>query len=409
MDFENHGWVRRHPISSFHPFVLEVPLPVKGRTVIMRVCFLNLNLQGGGAERQLVQLARHWPRDNQHHLRVVLLERKGVWLDELPVNVPYHALAPRMPPGSLAKFFWALRLVPQLQKFFRENPCDVALTFLWLPTVVAAIALRRLPNPPLLIWSVQSDLERDFAFHWDGWMRRWLVRTFLPKRVNHFIATSKGVRQKTQTLLGVPGDRFTVIPNSVELAHIREMAAIPDSIPLKKAPVRLISVGRLHPAKGMDVLLHALAKINRQGDGWECYILGDGSERSRLMQLAEASGLNRRLSFVGYKQNPYAWLRTADIFVSPSRWETFGIAIVEAMALGLPVIATATDGANDIISNGVNGLLVPVDDASALADAITNLMHNPSLRQRLGEKAKQKAQQFDAPLIAQRYAELLEQ
>ncbi len=374
----------------------------------MRICFLNLNLQGGGAERQLVQLVRHWPRNN-HLLRVVLLERKGVWLDELPVNVPYHALSPQMPPGSLRKILWTFWLVPRLRKFLIEHPCDVVLTFLWLPTVLAAIALHQLPNPPLLVWSVQSDLARDFAFHRDGWLRRRIVLTFLPKRVNHFIAPSEGIRRKTQAFLSVPADRCTVIPNGVELARIREMAAMPDAVPPKEAPVRLVSVGRLHPAKGTDVLLHALAKINRQGDDWECYILGDGSERSRLTQLAEAFGLNGHLSFVGYKRNPYAWLRTADIFVSPSRWETFGIAIVEAMALGLPVIATATDGAKDIISDGVNGLLVPVDDASALADAITKLMHDPSLRQRLGEKAKQKAQQFDAPLIAQRYAELLEQ
>ena len=374
----------------------------------MRICFLNLNLQSGGAERQLVQLVRHWPRNN-HHLRVVLLEQKGVWLDELPVNVPYHALAPRMPPGSLRKILWTFWLVPRLRKFLIEHPCDVVLTFLWLPTVLAAIALHQLPNPPLLVWSVQSDLTRDLKLHWDGWLRQWLVRTLLPKKVNHFIAVSEGVRRKIQMFLGIPADRFTVIPNGIDLNRIRDMAVKPDPIPPKEVPVRLISIGRLHLAKGMDVLLHALAKVKHQSHDWECYILGDGPERSRLMQMATVLELNGYLSFFGYTPNPYAWLRTADIFVSPSRWETFGIAIVEAMALGLPVIATATDGAKDIISDGVNGLLVPVDDASALADAITKLMHDPSLRQRLGEKAKQKAQQFDAPLIAQRYAELLEQ
>ncbi|MFN3420616.1 MAG: glycosyltransferase [Armatimonadota bacterium] len=374
----------------------------------MRVCFLNLNLQGGGAERQLVQLARHWPR-NDHHLRVVLLERKGVWLDELPINVPCHALSPQMPSGSLVRILWALRLIPRLKRFFREHPCDIVLTFLWLPTVLAAIALRRMPNSPLLVWSVQSDLERELALHWDEWLRRWIVLTFLPKQVDHFIAISKGIRRKTQALLGIPDDRFTVIPNGIEMTRIREMSAMVDNDQPKKSSLRLVTVGRLHPAKGIDVLLHALAKINHQGHSWECYILGDGPERLRLMQLARELELDERISFVGYERNPYIWLRKADIFVSPSRWETFGIAIVEAMALGLPVIATATDGAVDIIDDGVDGLLVPVEDASALADAITELMHNPSLRQRLGEKAKQKAQQFDAPLIAQQYAELLEQ
>ncbi|MEM2445722.1 MAG: glycosyltransferase [Candidatus Bathyarchaeia archaeon] len=373
----------------------------------MRICFLNLNLQGGGAERHLVQLVRHWPRNN-HYLRVVLLERKGVWLDELPVNIPYHALAPPMPPGSLRKILWTFGLVPRLRKFLMEHPCDVVLTFLWLPTVLAAIALHQLPNPPLLVWSVQSDLTRDLKLHWDGWLRQWLVRTLLPKKVNHFIAVSKGVRRKIQMFLGIPADRFTVIPNGIDLNRIRDMAVKPDPIPPKEVPVRLISIGRLHPQKGIEVLLQALAKVKHQNQDWECYILGDGLERARLMQLAHTLGLNQRLFFVGYKSNPYAWLKTADIFVSPSHWEPFGIVIVEAMALGLPVIATATDGAKDIISDGMDGLLVPVDDASALADAITKLMRNPSLRQRLGEKAKQKAQQFNAPLIAQRYVELLE-
>ena len=373
----------------------------------MRVCFLNLNLQGGGAERQLVQLVRHWQRDHCN-VEVVLLERQGVWLNELPSDVPCYALSSKMPSGSLAKILWTLWLIPRLQKFLARNPCDVVLTFLWLPTVLAAIAFRQLSNPPLLVWSVQSDLTRDFALHWDGWLRRRLVLTYLPKQVNHFVAISKGIQVKTQAFLGIPANRFTIIPNSVELIRIREMAAKLDAIPPKKAPVRLVSVGRLHPAKGMDVLLHALAKVHHQSSGWECYILGGGPEKSRLTQLAGTMRLNGRLSFVGYKPNPYAWLKTADIFVSPSRWETFGIAIVEAMVLGLPIVATATDGAKDIISDGVDGLLVPVGDASALADAIIDLMRNPSLRQRLGENAKQKAQQFDAPLIAQRYVELLE-
>lgn len=374
----------------------------------MRVCLLNLNLEGGGAERHLVQLVRHWPQGDWH-LKVVLLERQGVWLKELPPNVPCHALAPRMPSGSLAKILWALQSVPQLQRFFREHPCDVVLTFLWLPTVLAAIALRRLSNPPLLVWSVQNDLKRDFALHRDGWLRRRLTLTILPKRVNHFIAISEGIRRKTQALLGAPADRITVIPNSVELARARKMAAMPDAVPPKEAPVRLVSVGRLHPAKGMDVLLHALAKMNCQDHNWECCILGDGPEKSRLTLLAKEIGLNEHVSFVGYKLNPYAWLRTADIFVSPSRWETFGIVIVEAMALGLPVIATTTDGARDIISDGVDGLLVPIGDTSALANAIVDLIHNPSLRRRLGEKAKQKAEHFDAPLITQQYVRLLEQ
>ncbi|MEM4188092.1 MAG: glycosyltransferase [Candidatus Hadarchaeum sp.] len=374
----------------------------------MQCCFLNLNLESGGAERQLVQLIRHWPPDHSV-LKVVLFERRGVWLDELPPGVLCYTLSSRMPSDSATRLMWALYLLPRLRRFFVENPCDAVLTFLWLPTALAAMALSRLTNPPLLIWSVQSDLELSFKLHWSGPLCRWLVRKLFPNRVSHFIAVSRGIRQGIQSLLEIPSERIIVIPNCVELDRLKKMAATSNVAMPKQDLLRLVTVGRLHQAKGMDILLHALAKLKHQSRDWECYILGDGPERLRLTQLAETLGLKGHLYFVGYAQNPYAWLRTADIFVSPSRWESFGVAIVEAMALGLPVVATATDGARDIICNGVDGLLVPVENALALAEALTNLVHNPSLRQRLGENAMQKALQFDAPLIAERYAELVKQ
>jgi glycosyltransferase involved in cell wall biosynthesis len=186
------------------------------------------------------------------------------------------------------------------------------------------------------------------------------------------------------------------------------MAAEQNEIPSKQAAVRLVSVGRLHPAKGTDALLYALKEVRKQSANLECYILGDGPERQRLIELAGDLGLNKSVFFTGYVENPYGWLQTADIFVSPSRWETFGIAIAEAMALGLSVVATATDGANDIITDKVDGLLVPVGNAHALAEAVIDLLNKPGLRQKLGTQAKLGAQQFNAPLIAQRYMMVLE-
>lgn len=313
-----------------------------------------------------------------------------------------------MPSGWLAKTVWALRLVPSLRHFLRQHPYDAVLTFLWLPTVLAALSLSRQQSCPLLVWSVQSDLGQGFRWSWDGWLRRWLVRAVLPKRVDHFVVPSHGIQQRTQQLLSMPSEKLTVIPNSIDLARITELARAQDDCVPKQRKARIVTVGRLHPAKGMDVLLKAVAIAKQTATDLECYILGDGPERAGLMRLASKLGLNGCVCFAGYTCNPYAWLATADMFVSASWWETFGVAIAEAMALGLPVIATATDGAQDIISDGVDGILVPVGDAQALADSITDLVRNPSLRQRLGEKAQRKSQRFDAPLIAQSYTGLLE-
>lgn len=375
----------------------------------MHCCFLTLNLLGGGAERQLLQLVRYWPRDDSQ-LRVVLLEGQGVWLDEVLTKVPVYALSEQMPSGRVSQILWALRLVPRLRQFFLHHPCDIVLTFLWLPTLVAGLAFSRLNPRPKVVWSVQSDLAQSFQLHWDGWLRNWLVRTFLSRQVDHFVAISQGIKLKTQQLLKIVDDeRITVIPNSVDLACIYQMTAKQDSPLSKRASIRLMSVARLHEAKGVEALLQALSQVREQNDDWECMILGDGPKRQGLVQMANELGLDSYVHFAGYVPNPYAWLQTADIFVSPSRWEAFGIALVEAMALGLPIIATETDGTKDIIDPYVDGVVVPVGDAGALSQAILELASSPERRVALGQKAREKSKRYDAPIVAARYASVLNQ
>ena len=114
----------------------------------MRCCFLNINLQGGGAERQLVQLVRYW-RQAGWDLEVVLLERQGVWLDAAAADAPCHWLSEQLPSGSVAKIFWAHRMVPRVRQFLVEHQFDAVLTFLWLPTLLAALALRKQSARPL--------------------------------------------------------------------------------------------------------------------------------------------------------------------------------------------------------------------------------------------------------------------
>ncbi|CEP67181.1 Glycosyl transferase, family 1 [Moorella glycerini] len=371
----------------------------------MRICIVHQNLEAGGAERQLIQLALQW-QGMGHHVEVVLLEHQGVWLNDLDGKIIVRCLSQRLPRNSILRIYWMWWLVTGLRQYFLQHPFDVVLTFLWLPTLISAFALRQMPERPMTVWSVQSDLVQEFRLHRDGWVRQWLVRTFLPGHIDHFIAISSGIKLKTKNLLGVSAERFTIIPNSLNLAQICKMAVSQGELPDKTAATRMVSVGRLHPAKGMDVLLEALALVRNEMGNWECYILGDGPERERLSQLARQLNLNNHVHFVGYAQNPYTWLETADLFVLPSRWETFGIAIIEAMALGLPVIATATDGASDIITHDVDGYLVPVGDAQALALAIKRLINEPKLRQRLGRNAKARAKVFDVCGIAQKYISL---
>lgn len=372
-----------------------------------RCCFLGLNLCGGGAERHMLQLLNHWP-DSSWQFNLILLARQGVWFDEIPQTVQLHTLSSRMPVNGLQQLVWAMQMVPRFRAAL-QNGYDILLTFLWLPTLVASLALRGLAVPPPLVWSIQSDLEQAFRLRRTGTLRRWLMANVALPQVNHCIAITPGLSVRVQQLLHIETDRISVIPNSIDYARIKDLLAQPAHIPPKCASIRIVSVGRLHPQKSMDILLQAIAIIYAKGLSIECFIVGEGEEQARLQALAADLDIADVIHFVGYSANPYAWMHSADLFVLASSWEPFGIVLAEAMALGLPIITTATDGALALIESEAEGLVVPPGNPPRLAEAILSLMEYPHLRKWFGDQARRKAHHFDAPTIARQYQVLLEQ
>ena len=118
-----------------------------------------------------------------------------------------------------------------------------------------------------------------------------------------------------------------------------------------------------------------------------------------------ALGLQGAVVWAGFLQNPFPLMASARMLVAPSRWETFGNAVAEAMALGVPVVATRCGGPEDLIESGVSGVLVPVDDIDALARAIIALLSDDGSRKQMGAAAQRKAVQFSASAVAGRYLE----
>ena len=378
----------------------------------MKCILLNTNLHSGGAERQLLQILQQWCTAG-HDSSLLLLERQGVWLNERPL--PYmrervHYLSDSAPQTVVSKVWWAVRTIGRLRTFLGQHPHDVVIGFLWLPVFLSALALISLKRRPVLVWSVQSDLHK----HLNKTLLRRIVRKLISVvfsfSVKHFVAVSPGIQRATMKLIGVSSNRFTLIPNSIDSAFIRERSTTSSGVLAKSAVYRLVSVGRLHYAKGIDVLIRALALTLSRGIDLEVCIVGDGGERKSLEGLVRSRpGLDSRVHFVGYSSNPYAWIASADVVVSSSRWETFGIAIAESMALGLPVVATETDGALYLISDRLNGLLVPIDDARTLSEKIEEVIVNSTMNKRLRSEAQRRVASLDVSSVATRYFELLHQ
>lgn len=174
---------------------------------------------------------------------------------------------------------------------------------------------------------------------------------------------------------GWPAGQVRCIPNFA--------SAPPDVPPLDRASLDtpadaplLLAMGRLHEAKAHDVSLAALKDIP---EAW-LWIAGVGPEEAKLKALAEALGVEKRVRFLGWRTDPSALYRAADVCVFPSRYEPLGNVIIQAWAHGLPVVAAASQGPGALIRDGEDGVLVPVDDADALAASVRQLLAKPKLR-----------------------------
>lgn len=180
---------------------------------------------------------------------------------------------------------------------------------------------------------------------------------------------------------GWPADRVhhqvNFVPAPQRPALQRSQFDTPEKEPL------IVALGRLHHNKGFDTLLRALAHTT---DG-VLWLAGEGPERNRLEALTDELGLRERVRFLGWQTASECVIAAADLFVCPSRHEPFGNVIAEAFAAGKPVIATRSDGAVEYIEDGSDGVLVPLDDPSALAEEIDTLIANEQTAQTLGKAA----------------------
>lgn len=181
---------------------------------------------------------------------------------------------------------------------------------------------------------------------------------------------------------GVPQGKLVVIPNAVRLPD-RHKSDYRLSFPPK-----IVALGRLHPKKGFGVLIDAIAILRRRGIDCLCSIAGEGPERDRIEAQIERAALKDRISLPGWSDRVAEYLMDGDIFALPSFQEDFPLAVLDAMASGTPIVASAIDGPKDFLEDGKTALLVPSDDATALAQALERLMGDAELRERLGRAGR---------------------
>lgn len=222
-----------------------------------------------------------------------------------------------------------------------------------------------------------------------------LVDNILQRGADRTVLVSEAQRQKV--LGGSNLKRVHVLHNAVDVANpmpmsaetrpVRELFGIPTESKI------ILTVGRFSPEKGMDVLLEAFALLVSQVENVCLVLVGDGQERPAMEQQIDRLGLNDMVHFAGYTDTPGDYVAEADVLVLPSRSEGIPNAVLEAMAMGKPVVATAVGGVPEIIIDGISGRLVAPEQPDLLAQALTEVLNDPDLYQRFVIEGKRRVQE----------------
>ena len=237
-----------------------------------------------------------------------------------------------------------------------------------------------------------------------GWLAERPVLRALPQ-ADGIVAVSRGVADRWSRAARIPRTRITTIYNPVVGPDLRRRAeAVPDHPFFDPAgPPVILGVGRLAKQKDFATLLRAFASV-RQRQPARLLILGEGPERARLERRAADLGLGGQVSFPGHVRNPYAFMARAGVVASSSRWEGLGIALIEALACGCPVVSTdCPAGPAEVLEDGRYGRLTPVGDPAALAEAILETLREPPARERL----RARGQWFTVERAVREYARFL--
>lgn len=354
------------------------------------ICFFSGDItRNGGTERVSVMIANQLKREGRY--RVIFLsltEQGGDVFYPLEEGIERFHLGERWLSPGLSY----LPLIPKLRRFLRDRQVDVLIDIDVVLDVlsVPAAAFR---GTRIISW------EHFNCRYEQSYLYRRIIIKLCTSRTAQVVTLTPGDAKAYEKLLG-RSDRIRSIYNPVELHGVRE------GTERKK---RIITVGRLVPEKGLDLLVRVAKLVLTSHPDWEWYICGEGPEREMLEALCEQESLTGRLVLTGLVPRVEEYLASSRLFVLTSRTEGLPMCLLEARYHGLPCVSfDIPTGPSELITHGVNGYLIPPFDCEEMAEKIRMLLSQPLLLEEMSLQAGRGLEEFTLPRIMEQWNEVLE-
>ena len=348
-------------------------------------------MEAAGAQKAMLTLARGL-QQRGHVVTVATMYDKAEYVPLFRQHYGVNIIDLRMKPPKKAFKVQTIKAVLQglrrLMQLIRREKFDVIQTFTHYSNVIG----------PIIAWltgvKVRISSQRNVLVNhpmWFLWLDRVIANSFL---VQKMVAVSEDTRRFAIRRQGIKSSKLVTIYNSIDtdyfqpLTSSEEKQALRVNLSVADTERIVLTVAKLHPQKGHCYLIQAIPSILKRFPNVRFLFAGEGELFEDLKNLVKQTGIVSAVSFLGVRQDIPQLLSLSDVFVLPSLWEGMPNAVLEAMAVGTPVVATNVGGGPEVIIGDETGILVPSEDSDALAQAIIRLLEDPVLRQTLAEEAQ---------------------
>jgi glycosyltransferase involved in cell wall biosynthesis len=344
------------------------------------VAFVIDGLGMGGAERLMVPILKHLDRDRFNAHVCALQTKDGNPMAEQirPLGIPVECLD--------IKHLRDVEAVPRLVRYLKAIGADLVHTQLEFSNILGNISAKLLRLPSVCTIHIMPSLDVKPKSKLHQRVEWFSLRHFCDR----VIAVSEEARQYHLAISGASASQVTMLYNGIDLAgftgmdRAHERAAVRSELGIPADANVLTTVAVLRPQKGIQFMIRALPAILAAHPDSYYLVVGDGSQRAALLEEAQKAGVGERVIFAGMRHDVPRLLAASDVVVLPTLTEALPTVLAEAMAARLPIIASRVGGVPEMVTDEVNGCLVPPEDVEALVSACSQLLRDAQLRMTMG-------------------------